>query len=1018
MKYWLSFFYIMILVYSSYCQITEEIQITTGSSRIRFAGEEAVRLRDNFIYLTFLEEFEDDIKVIFCYSYDHGLNFTFVEIDQMLKDTNVIYVKPPVLAILPEGAACVLYVKEEYGEKDLYLAKFNHTLTNYQIELIEEDVFYDINILDINDELLISYQYSDSTYYEEPAPYFHYFTTTEESENADGGAGAARLSFWGPDVLHGRVHSNSDIYINQAGGGSNNGWPTFYGLVSTGGIIRIHPTGIPLDDSWAPIDDIFQGGYQEYHPMIILPETANEIRENGVRPFSDISADVIYVKLNENGYESMVGRKILTDVEEFKVYSWYPQDEEWANAIINAGGNWFEEAEHIWTNNIPIYEMQWEEGPSGVIEDQSVWVEQKLWIEGVVSGMQTWGCADTVYITGDIVYENTEPGTEPDESGNENQTDYFGLVSEKRMEIKYKHIDPWTNELREDNCDDIYLYGMYAAIGKGDEYIHGDLACHYDGIFTFEYQHPHGSTPDFYALSPYTLEDTLYSFIDFHKYIFPDTGDIPEHIQGFILHGNTNPDYLPCGYDYNHLTYQTSYPNNSLEDPEFQYTFPYGTDYPWYNPVWPENRTDITYERGTINLFGSIIQRRRGFIHRSGNDYYNHIDQSTWDISEFHYDGSHPSTGYAKNYHDDERFNDIELVDFPQMFEQYYHEMNHVLKKIDLEDDSQETVLEISGLYLHESNISCLVKKDELLALVLQSINDSLLIYISSDYGNTFQYLDELNIEQESFELQELYLNESDELYITTKYQNFPNDDFYHIDKYNLVTAEFQHLFTDNYFDLTCDFTLSNNFERVYSRLTHAENPPQIVSFLYSLDNDLLGNFTFWEPDIFDEEIAFNGSYMTLLFDEYNTLNIFLNVRFGYTFDTDLYLLKGSISDLVHETENEIIPATMTLSVYPNPFNPTTTICFQLSSVWYQGSDVNYQEDIELSIYNIKGQRVNVIPLSFPEQGLGTQNDRNDELTVTWDGRDEAGHPVGSGIYFARVKVKDRVLQKKMVLIK
>ena len=40
------------------------------------------------------------------------------------------------------------------------------------------------------------------------------------------------------------------------------------------------------------------------------------------------------------------------------------------------------------------------------------------------------------------------------------------------------------------------------------------MACHYDGIFTFEYWHPHVSTPNFIALSFYTLWETLYTYVD------------------------------------------------------------------------------------------------------------------------------------------------------------------------------------------------------------------------------------------------------------------------------------------------------------------------------------------------------------------------------------------------------------------------------------------------------------------------------------------------------------------------
>ena len=98
-----------------------------------------------------------------------------------------------------------------------------------------------------------------------------------------------------------------------------------------------------------------------------------------------------------------------------------------------------------------------------------------------------------------------------------------------------------------------------------------------------------------------------------------------------------------------------------------EYIYPYGTDYPWYNSVWPESSDDIVFIRGNITLYGSIAQRRRGFIKRSGNDPYNHPDDNEWNMNEFHFDGSHASTGYNKDYHYDSRLAFIQPPDFPMV---------------------------------------------------------------------------------------------------------------------------------------------------------------------------------------------------------------------------------------------------------------------------------------------------------------------------------------------------------------
>ncbi|HOH82955.1 MAG TPA: hypothetical protein PKW22_05995, partial [Candidatus Syntrophosphaera thermopropionivorans] len=63
---------------------------------------------------------------------------------------------------------------------------------------------------------------------------YMYFTDTDESPNG------TNVYFHGPDMLYGRVHSNTDIWIKQTYGGVNGGWPIFYGWVSTAGEIQSH----------------------------------------------------------------------------------------------------------------------------------------------------------------------------------------------------------------------------------------------------------------------------------------------------------------------------------------------------------------------------------------------------------------------------------------------------------------------------------------------------------------------------------------------------------------------------------------------------------------------------------------------------------------------------------------------------------------------------------------------------------------------------------------------------------
>jgi hypothetical protein len=87
------------------------------------------------------------------------------------------------------------------------------------------------------------------------------------------------------------------------------------------------------------------------------------------------------------------------------------------------------------------------------------------------------------------------------------------------------------------------------------------------------------------------------------------------------------------------------------------------------------------------------------------------------------------------------------------------------------------------------------------------------------------------------------------------------------------------------------------------------------------------------------------------------------------------------------------------LSNYPNPFNPSTTISFE----------VPVTSRVNLSIYNVLGQKI--ITLKDEVMAAGPYE-------VEWNGTDENGRSVSTGIYFYRLTVGDDVVSKKMMLIK
>ncbi|MEA2096434.1 MAG: T9SS type A sorting domain-containing protein [Candidatus Cloacimonadota bacterium] len=90
------------------------------------------------------------------------------------------------------------------------------------------------------------------------------------------------------------------------------------------------------------------------------------------------------------------------------------------------------------------------------------------------------------------------------------------------------------------------------------------------------------------------------------------------------------------------------------------------------------------------------------------------------------------------------------------------------------------------------------------------------------------------------------------------------------------------------------------------------------------------------------------------------------------------------------------------LGNYPNPFNPTTTIYFELNT--------ENTENAELIIYNLKGQKVKSFPMN--------QFTNSPVHQVIWNGTDESGKPVTTGVYLYKLKAGDKTYTKKMLLLK
>jgi hypothetical protein len=104
-------------------------------------------------------------------------------------------------------------------------------------------------------------------------------------------------------------------------------------------------------------------------------------------------------------------------------------------------------------------------------------------------------------------------------------------------------------------------------------------------------------------------------------------------------------------------------------------------------------------------------------------------------------------------------------------------------------------------------------------------------------------------------------------------------------------------------------------------------------------------------------------------------------------------------TDLFSDTSSEKPPAMSLGQNYPNPFVPSTKISFTMPRA----------ARAVLKVYDIKGRLVRTLIDEETEKG---------ESTVIWDGNDDSGRPVASGVYFYQLKADGQSQAKKMILLK
>ncbi len=102
----------------------------------------------------------------------------------------------------------------------------------------------------------------------------------------------------------------------------------------------------------------------------------------------------------------------------------------------------------------------------------------------------------------------------------------------------------------------------------------------------------------------------------------------------------------------------------------------------------------------------------------------------------------------------------------------------------------------------------------------------------------------------------------------------------------------------------------------------------------------------------------------------------------------------------VEDDHGGLLPTAFELDQnYPNPFNPETRIRYSLA----------HPGRVTITVYNLLGQHITT--LADELQAAGSH-------AVEWNGTDQYGETVASGVYFYRLKIGDLSQVKKMILLK
>jgi hypothetical protein len=411
-------------------------------------------------------------------------------------------------------------------------------------------------------------------------------------------------------------------------------------------------------------------------------------------------------------------------------------------------------------------------------------------------------------------------------------------------------------------------------------------------------------------------------------------------------------------------------------------------------------------ERGTVHLFGSTYQQRRGFMHRSISDVEYPNPNGVWDVENdlcggpsgspvtdpvlgFTMQGINaPNTtigtavGYStKDYHNDTRLRFDTFTFNPFGLGMRYKYSNNG---------------ENWGLQYFKSLNEPVVNKN------LQIRN-----------GRTAMHLNNHLVWRDTPEndLTELEMNFSIDEKLKNLFITNDNQLLLQVDKYNETMPDSVSLVklnpADNSAMVQFSLPVISNINSL-SGLTggmpcfaNLEADGRIRFYLPDLGGNMQ-SFAIWNPQIAELaslQIDLEKSKLIILSGNADSVYVLFSLTNLNGSNSNLYYAKG----LLEYTHNQDITEPVlqvSTKVYPNPFKQNMTLRIE----------TNKTVKADLAIYNIKGQKViNICTGSTLSKG---------EHSLGWSGADSIGKPVSNGVYFLRGTVGAKPVMEKLLLLK